>query len=234
LSTHVSSLSISSAPRDSQSITAAERAILRRIRQNGINLVLWERSLPGPVAALCRRLVAPRLPLELDVTAAPGSTLIAAFASRPTFHDAVRNAALHWLIEDIADLAADFAVLADCSEVRVRLTKVADDGCAAFHVDTLPVRLLCTYAGRGTQWADEPDVRRAELGLRNRTTAEANAAIVPDATRIRTMRTGAVAVFKGRLWPGANGSGLVHRSHPVCCGEHARLRLAIDPAGYGY
>jgi Protein of unknown function (DUF1826) len=34
---------------------------------------------------------------------------------------------------------------------RVRLTKVADDGCAAFHVDGLPLRVLCTYAGKGGQ-----------------------------------------------------------------------------------
>ena len=192
------------------------------------------RELPGPAAAVCRSLVTRRLPLDLDVTAAPGSALIAALATHAIFHEAVREAALHWLLEDIADLAADLAVVADCSEVRVRLTKVANDGCAAFHVDTLPVRLLCTYAGKGTQWADEPDVRRAELGLRGRTLDEANAAIVPDAARIRTMPTGAIAICKGRLWRGAEQRGLVHRSHPVCCGEHARLRLAIDPAGFSY
>lgn len=218
-------------PIPSRACSAGHRAVLRRIRETGCDLTQWDRSLPAEVTAFCANLTARRGPLELDVTAEPGPALLAALAATAPFSRAEFHAPAHWLLEDIAALATEFAALTDCSEVRARLTIVSDDGCAAFHVDTLPVRMLCTYAGRGTQWADEPDVRRAELGLRNRTTAEANAAIVPDAARIRTMPTGAVAIFKGRLWSGAEQHGFVHRSHPVCCGEHARLRLCLDSAG---
>jgi hypothetical protein len=155
-------------------------------------------------------------------------------AATALFTRVADDAPAHWLLEDIASLADEFGQLADCAEVRVRLTKVSDDGCAAFHVDNLLLRVLCTYAGKGAQWAAEADVRRAELGLCFCSAAEANAAIVPDAGSVRTMPTGAVAIFKGRLWPGAERRGLVHRSHPVCCGEHARLRLTIDPVGSRY
>lgn len=160
--------------------------------------------------------------------------MVAALAGAAPFSNAETDATAHWLLDDIATLAGDFADIAECAEVRVRLERVTDKGCAAFHIDTLPLRLLCTYAGHGMQWADEPYIRRPELGLRGRSTKEANAAIVPDAARIRTMCTGAVAIFKGRLWPGGEGRGLIHRSYPVCCIQHARLRLVIDPAGYGY
>jgi hypothetical protein len=179
-------------------------------------------------------LVAEKWAGDLDVSAEPGPALVAALAGLKLFDRANHEPAAHWLLEDIVALGALFANAADCVQVRVRLCKVADHGCAAFHVDTLPARLLCTYAGRGMQWADEPHVRRAELGLRGRSAEAANAAIVPDAAEIRTMPTGAVAIFKGRLWRGSEGGGLVHRSYPVCCGDHARLRLVIDPAGHGY
>jgi hypothetical protein len=218
----------------SRSSSSSHRAGLRRIRENSCALALWARALPTPVAALCKRLAPARPPLALDVTAASGPPFLAALASAAPFSCAENNAAAHWLLEDIATLAAEFADLAECEKVRVRLDCVLDRGCAVFHMDTLPVRLLCTYAGRGMQWTDEAHVRRSELGLRGRTSEEANAAIVPDAAHIRTMPTGAVAIFKGRLWPGGEGQGLIHRSYPVCCADHARLRLVIDPAGYCY
>jgi hypothetical protein len=206
---------------------------LHRIRDTEINLALWERTLPAEAADFCAKLAVRSSALHLDITGAPGS-LLPLLAASTVFTRAADDAPAHWLLEDIASLADEFGQLADCAEVRVRLTKVSDDGCAAFHVDRLPLRLLCTYAGKGAQWAAEADVRRAELGLCFCSAAEANAAIVPDAGSIRTMPTGAVAIFKGRLWPGAERRGLVHRSHPVCCDEHARLRLTIDPVGSRY
>jgi hypothetical protein len=234
MSTATSSHSETSSSRSSRAFLDNHRQILRRVRESVCDLALWERPLPAPVARFCEGLVAGRTFADLDVTAESGPAFLAAFAKLAPFSGAEREPAAHWLLEDIAALAAEFADVADCGKVRVRLSKVADHGCAAFHVDNLPARLLCTYAGRGMQWADEPHVRRPEIGLRGRTTDEANSAIVADAAQIRTMPTGAVAIFKGRLWPGSEGRGLVHRSYPVCCSDHARLRLVIDPAGHAY
>jgi hypothetical protein len=214
-------------------IGGTARRILHRIRNAEINLALWERTLPAEAADFCAKLAVRSSALDLDLTGAPGS-MLPLLAATALFTRAADDAPAHWLLEDIASLADEFGQLADCAEVRVRLTKVSDDGCAAFHVDNLLLRVLCTYAGKGAQWAAEADVRRAELGLCFCSAAEANAAIVPDAGSVRTMPTGAVAIFKGRLWPGAERRGLVHRSHPVCCGEHARLRLTIDPVGSRY
>lgn len=218
----------------STAIASANRSVLRKARQSQFDLALWERSLPEPVPAFLASLIAQREPVTLDITAALGRPLRAALAKHSLFSASVRDDARHWVKEDFVALASEFANILDCSEVRLRFDRVADDACAAFHVDTLPARLLCTYAGVGTQWADERHVRRNELGLQDRTIIAANAAIVPNPARIRTMPTGAVALFKGRLWPGGEARGLVHRSHPVCCDEHARLRLVIDPAGHDY
>ena len=214
-------------------IVGPARRVLHRIGNTEINLAIWERTLPAEAADFCAKLAVRSRALDLDIAGSPGSLLVLLADTAP-FTKAADDAAAHWLLEDIASLADEFGQLAGCAEVHVRLTKVSDDGCAAFHVDKLPLRLLCTYAGKGAQWAAEADVRRAGLDLSFCSAAEANAAIVPDAGSIRTMPTGAVAIFKGRLWPGEERRGLVHRSHPVSCGEHARLRLTIDPARSGY
>ena len=234
MSAATSSRSETSHSRSSRAFLDPHRQVFRRIRESGCDLALWERPLPQPVARFCEKLVADRAFADLDVTAESGPALLAALAKLAPFSRAEHEPTAHWLLEDIGVLAAEFADASDCGRVRVRFSKVADHGCAVFHIDNLPARLLCTYAGRGMQWADEPHVRRDELGLRGRSTEEANAAIVPEATNIQTMPTGAVAIFKGRLWPEGEGRGLVHRSYPVCCSDHARLRLVIDPAGHTY
>ena len=213
----------------SGAVEANTREVLRHIQKSDVYLAVWERSLPVEAAAYCARVPAAIHTLDLDITTAIGSALLAKLSASPFFSDASTDATKGWLLEDIFELASEFASLAGSENVRLRFSKVTDCGCAAFHVDTLSARLLCTYAGKGTEWADEPDVCRDQLGLRGRTVDEANAAIIPDAARIRTMPTGAVAIFKGRRWPGSEQRGLVHRSAPVCCADHARLLLVIDP-----
>jgi hypothetical protein len=234
MSIAASSRSEISHSRFSRVFLGSHRRVFRRIRESGCDLALWERQLPPPVARCCEMLVAERTASDLDVIAESGPALLAALTKLAPFSRAGDEPAAHWLLEDISLLAGEFSDAADCRKVRVRLSKIADQGCAAFHVDTLPARLLCTYAGGGMQWVDEPHVHRSEIGLRGRSADEANAAIVPAAAHIRTMPTGAVAIFKGRLWPDGEGLGLVHRSYPVCCSDHARLRLVIDPAGHAY
>lgn len=218
----------------STAITSVHRAVLRKARQSRFDLALWERSLPAPAVRVCAALIAQREPVALDITAAPGTPLREALAGHALFKARARDEGRNWIAEDFAELADEFANILECPVVRLRFNRIADDACAVFHVDTLPARLLCTYEGAGTQWADERHVRRMELGLQGRTIPAANAAIVPDPASIRTMPTGAVALFKGRLWRGAESRGLVHRSHPVCCDDQARLRLVIDPVGHAY
>ncbi|WP_208988817.1 DUF1826 domain-containing protein [Labrenzia sp. VG12] len=50
-----------------------------------------------------------------------------------------------------------------------------------------------------------------------------------DPGRIRQVRTGAVALFRGRLWPDADSTGLLHRSPAVPKDIGARLLLVVDP-----
>ena len=190
------------APRLTRAFLDVRPEVFRRIRSDGCDLAVWKRDLPEWVAAACGALATGGLN-ALDVTAAPGPALQAALAPL-----AGVGAVGPWLCADIEARVRDLADAADCGRVRVRLAVVRDAACAAFHVDTLRVRLLCTYHGEGMQWADEPDVNRSELGLRGRSIAETNTAIVPEPGQIETVSAGAVALFKGLLWPGNEGCGV--------------------------
>ncbi|MEM7396097.1 MAG: DUF1826 domain-containing protein, partial [Verrucomicrobiota bacterium] len=84
----------------------------------------------------------------------------------------------------------------------------------------------------GTQWVPEADVRREELICFAASMDEANQRIVPDARAIQNVETGAVLIFKGDLFPGEEGRGLVHRSAPVSGPEQHRFLLCIDTCDY--
>ncbi|MEY5009968.1 MAG: hypothetical protein RLZZ253_1107 [Verrucomicrobiota bacterium] len=211
---------------------SSEPGLLNQIRDNGWDMAVWNREMPREISEAAQVFAAGPARLLMDVRVNPEPAVC--ISVEEALADCQPLELRVWLGRDIQELAERFARALDCETVRIRLHRVVDKGCAAFHVDTLSARLLCTYAGAGMEWVDEPDVRRNELGLNGRSLSDANRAIVPDTSRIRELKAGAVGIFKGRLWGDGSARGLVHRSPPGCCEKHARLRLLIDPGHSQY
>lgn len=113
------------------------------------------------------------------------------------------------LTGDIARLARCFARIMRIARVRLRLDVLSDDACRRFHLDNVAARLLCTYRGRGTEYG------RSRAG--------------EDPHAIQNLPTGSVGLFRGRLWPGPERSGILHRSPPIARLGETRLLLVIDP-----
>ena len=113
------------------------------------------------------------------------------------------------LIADIAALANRFAELTRKSSLRVRLEGVTTNACKKVHADYTDIRLITTYAGPGTDYAPHgAEDHGGDCCLER----------VP---------TGAVALFKGRLF-GAGHEPCLHRSPPIEGSGEARLVLVID------
>jgi hypothetical protein len=130
--------------------------------------------------------------------------------------------------EDFAPLREDLALLADMmaclfgvSGVGVRVTALEKPMCPRFHVDRIPVRLLCTYGGPGSQWLPAPSVPAGLLvpGV------EQEGRFAADS--VQQLSAGQVALFKGDTWRDNSGSGVVHRSPPVSPGQQ-RLLVTLD------
>lgn len=160
--------------------------------------MLWPRGLPPGTPAAAARLVAG--PTFLRV--AEGVVDEAANGILDGLH-------APGLLPDLKRLTAMFASLCGASAVRVRLEHVDDDACRCMHVDAVGLRLLCTYAGRGTEWQNTSGT-------------------------IRRMPAGHVGVFKGTRWPDP-GPRVLHRSPRVSHlprAQRGRLLLCIDQIGY--
>lgn len=130
--------------------------------------------------------------------------------------------------EDFAPLREDLALLADmmaclfgATGVGLRVTALEKPMCPRFHVDRIPVRLLCTYGGPGSQWLPAPSVPAGLLvpGVEQEGRYAADS--------VQQLEAGQVALFKGDTWRDNPGTGVVHRSPPVSPGQQ-RLLVTLD------
>ena len=165
-----------------------------------VNLAIWERPSVVPVGSLNGF---GTIQLTTSVERAHAA-LTDAFTQQP-------QAAWHAdIAADIAALAASFAAIMALSHVVIRLERVVGDACKRWHADYVPVRLISTYCGSGTQWIERSIDRAGGSPVE----------------RPRSLTPGAVGLFKGRILAGEQA--IVHRSPPIAGTGEARLLLVID------
>lgn len=192
---------------------------LTRILHDDTNLAVWQRQLPLHISDFARLLLslneplAESLCLELpDEDAEPDLTgLACGFRDLEGYEGFIAD--LKWLV-------SAFACLLGAKRIGLRLRVLDKAMCPRFHVDHVPVRLITTYAGVGSQWLREGAMDRQQLGQAN---AEPHA-------QIEQLDSGEVALLKGEKWHGNEGFGLIHRSPQPAAGER-RLLLTLDWLG---
>lgn len=192
-----------------------------KILEDDVNLVVWQRQLPVHIAEFAQLVLslneplAESLCLELpDEDAEPDlDGLASGLRDLEGFEGFMTD--LKWLI-------SAFACLLGARRIGVRLRVLDRAMCPRFHVDHVPVRLITTYAGVGSQWLEEGVMDRAQLGQAH--------AEPQDAACIRQFGCGDVALLKGEKWHGNEGFGLIHRSPQPAVGER-RLLLTLDWLG---
>lgn len=189
----------------------AALAVLAPVLRDGTNIAAWRRRLPLPLFAGLGPLLA-RGPFVTIAEDAPDAALQALSHQAP-LTDLLRA--------DISLLAASFTALLGKDRLRIRLEALRGRGCHRWHADAVGLRLLCTYAGPGTEWLDLPG--GAALARR---LDPAHLMMRPD-----SLATGDVAVLKGEAWPGNAGNGCIHRSPPNPDDAPLRLVLCLDEAG---
>ena len=191
---------------------------LTGILDDGVNLALWQRQLPAHIADFGRLLLSLNEPLaEALSLEMPGDD------AEPNLHCLASGFSdlegYEGFIADVSWLVSAFACLLGAQRIGLRLRVLDKAMCPRFHVDHVPVRLITTYAGIGSQWLKEGAMDRRQLG---KPEAEPQ-----DDSRIQQITSGEVALLKGEKWHGNEGFGLIHRSPQPAPGER-RLILTLD------
>ncbi|WP_394833431.1 DUF1826 domain-containing protein [Pendulispora rubella] len=191
---------------------------LDEILHTSINVAVWQRSLSGPLASWLQRVAGAQsfaTQTVLDARAPRWEPLLAPLP------ESAQRAELH---RDLRLLFERFVGLTNADAVRASFSVVTTNSCGKFHMDYVGLRLLCTYAGPGTEWVPEHAVNRAAMDQPWEDVTVINRAIVPDARRVRRTRPGHVLLLKGAKFPGNAALGAVHRSAPI---EHQGARRIV-------
>ncbi|MFK7986269.1 MAG: DUF1826 domain-containing protein [Sandaracinaceae bacterium] len=136
--------------------------------------------------------------------------------------------ARRYLARDITEHIRAFGAVMRRRHLHARLSIVTDDACRKIHSDHVSIRLLCTYAGPGTEWVTEEDVARENLARIDVDVRTANRSVLRRPSAIRHCAPGEVILLKGDAYDGNEGRGAVHRSPPIEARGLRRLVLKID------
>jgi len=117
-------------------------------------------------------------------------------------------------VEDMANICRLFCDIQDKSATGFWLG--TSRGCKRYHIDNVPIRLLVTYAGTGTEWLPDDAADRAAFadGLPNEK-------IVKDLSAWQFMNPWDVAIFRG------GSEGLIHRT-PDDALNDASILMRLD------
>lgn len=187
---------------------------LTEIFRDDVNLAVWNRTLSPAIARFADELTAWEGHMEryISLSASDSAAMVL-----PKWAQTIEGSDT-W-VADVDELIAMYRCLFEPKAVGLRLHVLMGTMCPRFHVDRVPVRLLCTYQGVGTEWLQEQQVTRPE-----------KPGPLPDQLvepgSVQRLDNAAVALLKGEAWEGNEGKGLVHRSPEP--GARSRLVLALD------
>jgi len=184
---------------------------LAEIYKPDVTIAIWQRQLSNDIKAYAQHLISVSPHWQTRVIQHPHK--IAEQLERELPLAATRQA----FIADVALVVDMFSCLFELDTVGVRMAVLNTAMCPKFHVDRVPCRLICTYAGAGTLWHSPQNVERLE-GLAVSPRPEASP---------KSLALGDVALLKGETWEGNERNGLVHCS-PSTAIQGPRLVLTLD------
>jgi len=195
-----------------------------------VNTVVVERAAAVVPAKVWDGVAAPSkfvlvLPDPVDDAASARNALEVALAARMDGLGAGHRAAL---AARVVVLAAGFARCLGGRSIRAKLSVGAQgvkrdvQPCPKFHADTVPMRLIATLVGPGTQVLGDDAVAHV---------AESGPTVVRDGYAPYDAAAGDAVILVGRLGAGGARRPGVHRSPPPpcdCCDDARRVVLVLD------
>lgn len=195
-------------------------SVLPRIFEEAVNIAIFERPMPAEIALSAQAQCQTERAWQYSWLGQPDDAMVADLLRQLPAPEAAKP-----LVDDIATIAEAMAFLFETRTIGLRLRLLDGAMCPRFHCDNLPVRLVTTYVGPGSEWLPEDAINRQGLGAPHPDKPE----IATDGAAVRRLSPGDIGLIKGSGWIGSEKRGLVHRSPALESGSK-RLLMSIDPA----
>ncbi len=205
--------------RAANAVLATHELELGALYERGINVALLRRALsPGLQDEVRRALRTPGFRVWVTVSAGGQAA--------EGLQGVLQGFPL--LAEDVERCVELLSDLTGCEQVGVRIARLQEAMCPRFHVDRVTLRAVCTYEGRGTEFAADDGVDRRRLGHSAGGVADEDSGLLRCADAVHVAPAGDLLFLKGEAWPGNVGCGAVHRS-PGADAASPRLVMTLDP-----
>lgn len=189
---------------------------LKSFPDNDALLGLLPRAAPVEADAFFRQLMQESFALFGTVSKSNAANDILKIIEETIPKELAANPFFDFWINDMAQISTLFCTIQDSEKIGFWLG--SQRGYRRYHVDNVPLRMLVTYAGKGTEWLPEFAAdRQAFLDGRS------NEYILKDASALQYMKEWDVAVFKG------GPEGLLHRT-PDDAMSNPSILMRLDHA----
>lgn len=126
-------------------------------------------------------------------------------------------------IEDMAKVSSIFCDILSTNSIAFSLE--TSRSCKRYHIDNVPMRLLITYYGKGTEW-----VPRHACNYSAYYKGEKNEKIINNMQEVRYIKDWNIAIFKGQKFNGKE-KGILHRT-PDDALNSTSLQMRLDHPSY--
>ena len=125
-------------------------------------------------------------------------------------------------IKDMANIIQTFSYI--IGELNISLSLETSRSCRRYHIDNVPIRLLVTYYGKGTEWlpSDACDYSAYYEGKKNEE-------IIKNTNQKKFLNSWDIAVFKGQKFKGIK-KGILHRTPDAALNKKSLLMRLDYPS----
>ena len=129
----------------------------------------------------------------------------------------------HLWLKDMANITSVFSEI--IKEKSICLALETSRGCKRYHIDNVPMRLLVTYYGRGTEWlpSDAANYDAYYSGKNNKK-------ILINSAKKKFLKKWDIVIFKGQKYK-SNKKGILHRT-PDSALNKISLLMRLDSSKY--
>jgi len=209
---------------------SGDPAVLARIYDDAISITIWQRQLQQDVECYLNELLRKSKTISLKLSGSPEQLMeeiqrVFPPALISAQDSCVSAAAFYADIHQVLDM---FCCLFDAKILGLRINTLEHAMCPRFHTDNVAIRLITTYYGLATEWLPDQLSNRTALGTAFASQINTPGAITANEKNIQRMAAGDVALFKGELWAGNEGRGIIHRSPAPTAQQPKRLVVTCD------
>ncbi len=205
-------------------------AVLARIYEDAVSIAIWQRHLQQDLQGYLNELMQKSKTIALKLSGSPEQLMEEIQHVFPpaiiSEQDSCISAAAFY--GDIHQVLEMFSCLFDAKVIGLRINTLEHAMCPRFHTDNVAIRLITTYYGVATEWLPHKLANRTALGTALASQINTPGAITTSEQHIQRMTAGDVALFKGELWAGNEGRGIIHRSPALSVEQPKRLVMTCD------